>query len=124
MSRRRRRKHTEHENHDRWLISYADFITLLFAFFVVLYSSAQVDKRKIGQLAVAIQAAFQEMGVFSSSPTPGPISTQPQSARQNLSADDRAALATIVRQREDDAQVQDISKLLQELRENLGPQLV
>lgn len=69
MSRRRRRKHTEHENHERWLISYADFITLLFAFFVVLYSSAQVDKRKVGQLAIAIQVAFQQMGVFDASNT-------------------------------------------------------
>ena len=54
-------------NHDRWLVSYADFITLLFAFFVVLYSSAQVDHRKIGRLAIAIQAAFQELGVFPAS---------------------------------------------------------
>jgi chemotaxis protein MotB len=69
MSRRRRRKHTEHENHERWLISYADFITLLFAFFVVLYSSSQVDKRKVGQLAMAIQVAFQQMGIFDASNT-------------------------------------------------------
>ncbi len=60
----RRKKHAEHENHERWLVSYADFITLLFAFFVVLYASSQVDKKKMGQLAVAIQEAFQEMGVF------------------------------------------------------------
>src|SRR5271154_1629655 len=36
----------------------------MFAFFVVLYSSAQIDKRKAGQLAVAIQVAFQQMGIF------------------------------------------------------------
>lgn len=48
MSAARRRKHEEHENHERWLVSYADFITLLFAFFVVLYatSSANEDKQK------------------------------------------------------------------------------
>ena len=67
--RRRRRRHPEHENHERWLISYADFITLLFAFFVVMYSSAQVDKRKVGQLALAIQVAFQQMGIFDASNT-------------------------------------------------------
>jgi chemotaxis protein MotB len=67
--RRRRRRQPERENHDRWLISYADFITLLFAFFVVLYSSAQVDKRRVGQLAIAIQVAFQQMGVFDASNT-------------------------------------------------------
>jgi chemotaxis protein MotB len=58
-----------HSGHERWLISYADFITLLFAFFVVLYSSAQVDKRKAGQLAMAIQVAFQQMGIFDASNT-------------------------------------------------------
>ena len=60
---RRKRTHG-HANHERWLVSYADFITLLFAFFVVLYASAQVDHRKIGQLAMAIQVAFQQLGVF------------------------------------------------------------
>lgn len=60
----RKKKHPAHENHERWLVSYADFITLLFAFFVVLYASSQVDKKKMGQLAFAIQTAFQEMGVF------------------------------------------------------------
>src|ERR1700693_6015311 len=65
MSRRKRR--SSHSNHERWLVSYADFITLLFAFFVVLYASSQVDKKKVGKLAFAIQAAFQEMGVFQGS---------------------------------------------------------
>jgi chemotaxis protein MotB len=54
-------------------VSYADFITLLFAFFVVLYSSAQVDKRKVGRLALAIQVAFQELGVFPASTTQIPL---------------------------------------------------
>ena len=70
---RRRKRHRSHANHDRWLVSYADFITLLFAFFVVLYASSQVDKRKIGRLALAIQVAFQEMGVFQASTTEIPI---------------------------------------------------
>jgi chemotaxis protein MotB len=53
-----RPKPKPHSNHDRWLVSYADFITLLFAFFVVLYSVAQVDRKKIAELAIAIQQAF------------------------------------------------------------------
>jgi chemotaxis protein MotB len=69
-----KRKQQQHVNHDRWLVSYADFITLLFAFFVVLYSSAQVDKRKAGRLALAIQVAFQELGVFQTSNTKIPLS--------------------------------------------------
>ena len=36
----------EHENHERWLVSYADFITLLFAFFVVMFASSQTDKAR------------------------------------------------------------------------------
>ncbi|MDE3138078.1 MAG: OmpA family protein [Acidobacteriota bacterium] len=60
----RRKKHAGHVNHERWLVSYADFITLLFAFFVVLFSSSQVDHRKITKLARAIQDAFQQLGIF------------------------------------------------------------
>ena len=70
----RRKKKVEHVSHDRWLVSYADFITLLFAFFVVLYSAAQVDKRRVGRLAMAIQVAFQELGVFDTSNTKVPLS--------------------------------------------------
>jgi chemotaxis protein MotB len=65
--RKRRRRKDDQVSHERWLVSYADFITLMFAFFVVLYSSAQIDKRKAGQLAMAMQVAFQEMGVFDAS---------------------------------------------------------
>ncbi len=71
----RRHKRPAHVNHERWLVSYADFITLLFAFFVVLYASSQVDKRKVGRLAMAIQVAFQEMGVFQASSTKVPVET-------------------------------------------------
>jgi chemotaxis protein MotB len=71
MSRRKREQ--PHANHERWLVSYADFITLLFAFFVVLYASSQVDHRKVGRLAMAIQVAFQELGVFPASTTMVPL---------------------------------------------------
>jgi chemotaxis protein MotB len=69
----RRRRPRPHVNHERWLVSYADFITLLFAFFVVLYASAQVDQQKVGKLALAIQVAFQELGVFPASTTQVPM---------------------------------------------------
>ena len=52
-----------HGNHERWVLSYADFMTLLFAFFVVLYSSAEVDKAKMASLSNAIAAGFQDLGV-------------------------------------------------------------
>ena len=66
----RRSKGAAHSSHERWLVSYADFITLLFAFFVVLYSSAQIDKRKVGKLAAAIEDGFQEMGTFTATKRP------------------------------------------------------
>jgi chemotaxis protein MotB len=69
----RRKRARAHANHERWLVSYADFITLLFAFFVVLYASSQVDQRKVGKLSMAIQIAFQELGVFPASTTQIPV---------------------------------------------------
>lgn len=50
--------------HDRWLVSYADFITLLFGFFVVLYAFARVDQKKQSQLPGAIDSAFKSLGVY------------------------------------------------------------
>jgi chemotaxis protein MotB len=50
--------------HERWLVSYADFITLLFAFFVVLYAFARADEKKKAQLPQAIDSAFTTMGAF------------------------------------------------------------
>jgi chemotaxis protein MotB len=58
--RRRRRRDAEAVNHDRWLISYADFITLLFAFFVTMYSISTVDQKKLEKAVVAFQGAFSQ----------------------------------------------------------------
>jgi chemotaxis protein MotB len=55
----RRKKHPEHENHERWLVSYADFITLLFAFFVVMFASSQADKGKAQLVSNAVKDALQ-----------------------------------------------------------------
>src|SRR5271157_5593087 len=91
---RRRKRHPSHPHRDRWLVSYADFITLLFAFFVVLYASSQVDKRKVGKLALAIQVAFQEMGVFEASTTQVPLDyaePMPFSTVQAIENSDRSA---------------------------------
>ena len=61
-------KHEEHENHERWLVSYADFITLLFAFFVVMYSVSSVNEGKYRTVSDSIKAALH------------PISTPPASS--------------------------------------------
>jgi chemotaxis protein MotB len=50
--------------HDRWLVSYADFITLLFAFFVVLYSASKADQKKQVQVSNSIDSAFRSLGIF------------------------------------------------------------
>jgi chemotaxis protein MotB len=63
MKNRTRRSAAE-VNHERWLVSYADFVTLLFAFFVVLYASAQIDKQRASRLSDAINSAFQQLGIF------------------------------------------------------------
>ena len=59
MARRRRRQHEEeHQNHERWLVSYADFITLLFAFFVVMYAVSSVNEGKYRVLSETLNAVF------------------------------------------------------------------
>jgi chemotaxis protein MotB len=52
------KKHPEHVNLERWLVSYADFITLLFAFFVILYATSKTDAKKFKAVAESIRAAF------------------------------------------------------------------
>jgi chemotaxis protein MotB len=64
MIRRNRRRQ---DSHDRWLVSYADFITLLFAFFVVLYAASKADQKKQVQVSEAIDTAFRSLGIFANS---------------------------------------------------------
>ncbi|HLH41459.1 MAG TPA: flagellar motor protein MotB [Bryobacteraceae bacterium] len=54
-----RRARKSQENHDRWLVSYADFITLLFAFFVVMFAASQADKGKAQQVADSVKKALE-----------------------------------------------------------------
>ena len=49
---------------DRWLVSYADFITLLFGLFVVLFAFAKADQKKQMQVSEAIETAFHSLGIF------------------------------------------------------------
>jgi chemotaxis protein MotB len=58
----KKRKHQEHENHERWLVSYADFITLLFAFFVVMYATSSANEEKQKNLEDSIKLNFHLMG--------------------------------------------------------------
>lgn len=63
---RRKSFDDEHENHERWLVSYADFITLLFAFFVVMYSISSVNTGKYTQLTTSIGYAFSGINPYDS----------------------------------------------------------
>src|SRR3990167_753184 len=56
----RRRHHEEHENHERWLVSYADFITLLFAFFVVMYSISSINEGKYKIFSDSMTGVFNQ----------------------------------------------------------------
>lgn len=58
---RDRRTDDEQENHERWLVSYADFITLLFAFFVVMYAISQVNEGKYRVLSDTLSSAFRHV---------------------------------------------------------------
>ncbi len=90
-----RKKHPEHVNLERWLVSYADFITLLFAFFVVMYAISQADIAKFKKVAASIKAAFSagpsgmiDTGGQSGGATINPMDVKEQTAGrlQNLPA--------------------------------------
>jgi len=129
--RRRRQRSAPHSNHERWLVSYADFITLLFAFFVVMYSTSQVDQRKVGKLALAIQVAFQDLGVFPASTTQVPVDNHepmPFNSVQAIeNAQRRAALGRLVPASSGrpagDEENGDLTGLRRELERTLAPQI-
>lgn len=58
---RRRHDDDHHDNHERWLVSYADFITLLFAFFVVMYAISSLNEGKYRVLSDSLAAAFRSI---------------------------------------------------------------
>jgi chemotaxis protein MotB len=122
---RRARKHG-HVSHERWLVSYADFITLLFAFFVVLYASSQVDNKKVARVSAAIQGAVQELGVFSGN-APGPV-VREESAPPAQSLSDELpkmtqAASSIHGNGPGSGYGPDVNKLKHDLEDALGEQI-
>jgi chemotaxis protein MotB len=118
---RRRRKHLVEESasQDRWLVSYSDFVTLLFAFFVVLFASAYRDNQTIIRVSTAIHNGFQSLGVltggqikgaiaYSGLPTQTPFAPVPNASNKGLPPGPSAA---------------DVLALQQELRAALGNEL-
>ena len=92
----RRKSSSDHENHERWLVSYADFITLLFAFFVVMFASTQADRNKAKAVSDSVRQAL-EHGQLSS------------------------ALSTVLGRGKHEAKKAPITKLPTEERENPPP---
>ncbi len=84
----RKKKPEEHVSHERWLVSYADFITLLFAFFTTMYAISTVDAQKMGRMVMSMRASF-ENSLFSAgsdrlSLSPGPGSHANGAAKQQV----------------------------------------
>ena len=108
MSRRKKGHSEEHENLERWLITYADLITLLLGLFVVLYSMSQIDLNKYQQWISAFSQLFGGGGVLSSGKgilvTPVPpksgsdamTSSSKPSSQQNLEAQLNAVLSSSI----------------------------
>jgi chemotaxis protein MotB len=123
----RRRKRHVHVNHERWLVSYADFITLLFAFFVVLYATSQMDKKKVVQVSAAIQGAFQELGAFSGSAQGSPVRVEAAPPAVVQAAVDPDKLAGVANVNEAtgaaDGAGTDVTLLKRELEDALGDEI-
>ncbi len=96
MARKKKHREEEHENVERWLVSYADFITLLFAFFVTMYAISRVDERKLGSAVESLQRALgsnifmqanrQQSGVFHMTNQPLNVSLVQLSAEKEQGA--------------------------------------
>ncbi len=105
--------------HDRWLVSYADFITLMFAFFVVLYAFARADEKKQIQVSAAIDKAFHSMGGLAASGRQGSRASNALDAQAGP-AGSRAAAEEIVAS----SQVIDgLDRLRNELAQALSSQI-
>src|SRR5262245_166168 len=88
---RHRQREEPRENADRWLVSYADFITLLFAFFTTLYAISVVDVEKADRLVTSIRQSFHEDGSSvidgNGALTPSEGSSVPERMRLDLLGD-------------------------------------
>ena len=120
-SRSSKLKTPSHVHHDRWLVSYADFITLLFAFFVVLYASSRADQQKQTQIAHSIQSAFQVLGLFPSTPSVRNPAIDPQAALPpvNMVVGDDLSISPAVQQDLQHLQAQLASLLSQQVAERV-----
>ena len=134
--RRRGKKHEEeeHENHERWLVSYADMMTLLLVLFVVLYAMSQVDKAKFAALASGLSDAFgtpvsastssssTEPSVLDGLPAPADIALgiAPEEQPSQEQVDAAAAAAALAEAQQVAAEAQAQYEDLSEVRDDPG----
>ncbi len=114
---KRTRKPAATENHDRWLVSYADFITLLFAFFVVLFAANQGDKAHVRALSDSIRKALKNGG---------PASAQSEEKKlSNRSPNPKAETAAKAKEARDGAEASllELSSSLQTLKSSLAAEV-
>ena len=118
---RRARREDEGPHPERWLVSYADFMTLMFALFVVLFASAFHDKQAIQRVSAAVRNGFQTMGTFSdNSNEPGSLPSVPSSLDNSVNSTElREASPTAV---SNDAGI-DVAELHRKLNEALGKEI-
>jgi chemotaxis protein MotB len=116
----RKKKHEEHENLERWLVSYADFITLLFAFFVVMYSISSVNEGKYRVLSDSITKAFS--GQVSAKPIKlgDPVKAPIQNVI-NQDAANRAERPATNAAGGDERQLRELNQVTEEVNADLKP---
>jgi len=130
---RRRKRHEDPENHDRWLVSYADFITLLFALFVVMYAISSVNEGKYRVLSESMVAAFRspakslepiQVGQLAKSPVSDKIDRY-QLLRPDISATNQGGYPNSAERKPDDDATQDLTgqealdRIAKEIEESL-----
>ncbi|KEO81627.1 flagellar motor protein MotB [Tumebacillus flagellatus] len=120
MSSRRKKNHGgSHENHERWLITYSDLITLLMIFFVIMYAMSQIDQSKFDSLSVSLNKALnannqiqlQSMG------NSGLVSKRPESDTKNKTPDQQKQAAAA---QQEQANLQDVKKKLEQFIQQNG----
>ena len=113
------RAHKSRASHERWLVSYADFITLLFAFFVVLYAFAKADQKKQMEVSAAIDSSFHSLGLF-----PGAMRLPDKYATNSPGADPLMTPADIVVSQNELTPARDrLDQTRRELEQSLSDQI-
>lgn len=112
MRRRHRERRDDHDNADRWLVSYADFMTLLFAFFVVMYAISSVNEGKYRVLSNSLVTAFGTPGK-----EPGTVANPAEANIQGMRQARRDAAQRLARQQ----QAERMKSIASELLEVMAP---